>query len=216
MCWVGSGNLTFGGWGGNCEVLEHLHADFAADAITDTADFFERISGNTRIRHGAAEYCNATAAALRRAVQSRAGNGDIRLLHNFDRSIAEQVAAAAADLGGAERLVAAAPFWDGGPAVDRLCDSLDLEEIFLHSHSCGCVTGPTGNNWPGGAKTSVHPVRVGIMDHETMKLRACSMPRRFELRCKRRAPSHLWQRQRHRRRTGCEPQRRSLRRPHSA
>ena len=22
---VGSGNLTFGGWGGNCEVLEHLH-----------------------------------------------------------------------------------------------------------------------------------------------------------------------------------------------
>jgi hypothetical protein len=23
---VGSGNLTFGSWGGNCEVLEHLHA----------------------------------------------------------------------------------------------------------------------------------------------------------------------------------------------
>lgn len=38
---VGSGNLTFGGWGGNCEILEHLHPTFAADAIADAADFFE-------------------------------------------------------------------------------------------------------------------------------------------------------------------------------
>jgi hypothetical protein len=33
---VGAGNLTFGGWGGNCEVLEHRHPSFAADAIEDT------------------------------------------------------------------------------------------------------------------------------------------------------------------------------------
>ena len=37
---VGSGNLTFNGWGGNVEVLEHLHPSFAADAIADTAEFF--------------------------------------------------------------------------------------------------------------------------------------------------------------------------------
>lgn len=30
---VGSGNLTFNGWGGSVEVLEHLHRSFAADAI---------------------------------------------------------------------------------------------------------------------------------------------------------------------------------------
>ena len=53
---VGSGNLTFGGWGGNCEVLEHLHTSFAADAIADTADFFERICENTSVRHGAAAH----------------------------------------------------------------------------------------------------------------------------------------------------------------
>src|ERR1700728_4118833 len=41
---VSSGNLTFGGWGGNCEVLEHLHPSFAADAIADAAEFFELIS----------------------------------------------------------------------------------------------------------------------------------------------------------------------------
>ena len=147
---VGSGNLTFGGWGGNCEVLEHLHTSFAADAIADTADFFERICENTSVRHGAAAHCAATATDLRRSVQGRSRNGDVRLLHNLDRSIAEQVAAIAADLGGAQRLVAAAPFWDSGGAIDRLCDSLNLQEVFVHSHVHGCVTGPAGDNWPRG------------------------------------------------------------------
>src|ERR1700676_3403025 len=47
---VGSGNLTFGGWGGNYEVLEHLHPSFAADAINDVADFFDLLSTADRIR----------------------------------------------------------------------------------------------------------------------------------------------------------------------
>ena len=181
---VGSGNLTFGGWGGNCEVLEHLHAGFAIDAIADTADFFERISGNTRAHHGAAAHCATIADDLRRSVQGRAGNGDIRLLHNLDRSIAEQVADAAADLGGAERLVAAAPFWDSGGAIDRLCDFLKLREVFVHSHIRGCVTGPAGDNWPRGAKKSIHPVRVGVMDTRNEATRLLHA-KAFELLCKR-------------------------------
>lgn len=182
---VGSGNLTIGGWGGNCEVLEHLHTDFAADAIVDTAAFFERICENTRVRHGAAVHCAAIASELRRSAQGRVRNGDIRVLHNLDRSIAEQVAATAVDLGGARRLVAAAPFWDAdGGAIDRLCDALDLEEVFVHSHTHGCVAGPTGNNWPRGAKKPVHPVRVSFMDtgEETARLLHAKM---FELLCKR-------------------------------
>ena len=181
---VGSGNLTFGGWGGNCEVLEHLHTGFAADAIADTAGFFERICENTRVRHGAAAHCADIAADLRRSAQGRAGNGDIRLLHNLDRSIAEQVAAAAADLGGAHRLVAAAPFWDSGGAIDRLCDSLNLQEVFVHSHIHGSVTGPAGDNWPRGAKKSVHPVRVGVMDTSDEAARLLHA-KAFELLCKR-------------------------------
>ena len=104
---VGSGNLTFSGWGGNCEVLEHLHSGFAPEAIADTAEFFERISEHPRIRHGAARLCADVATDLRRSVQSRTSNRDVRLIHNLDRSIAEQIASAAADLGGAQRLVAA-------------------------------------------------------------------------------------------------------------
>ena len=181
---VGSGNLTFSGWGGNCEVLEHLHTGFAPDAIADTADFFERISGNTRVRHGAEKHCAAIAADLRRSVQGRAGNGDIRLIHNLDRSIAEQVANAAVDLGGAQRLVAAAPFWDNGGAIDRLCDFLNLQEVFVHSHIHGCVTGTAGDNWPRGAKKSVHPVRVGVMNTSDEAARMLHA-KAFELLCKR-------------------------------
>ena len=47
---VGSGNLTFGGWGGNFEVIEHLHPSFAADAIFDAADRFDRLSDTSRIQ----------------------------------------------------------------------------------------------------------------------------------------------------------------------
>ena len=181
---VGSGNLTFGGWGGNCEVLEHLHTGFAADAIADTADFFERVSGITRVRHGAAARCADIAADLRRSVQGRTGNGDIRLIHNLDRSIAEQVSAAAADLGGAQRLVAAAPFWDNGGAIDRLCDFLNLQEVFVHSHIRGCVTGAARDNWPRNANKSVHPVRVGVMDTSDEAARLLHA-KAFELLCKR-------------------------------
>src|SRR4051812_24428954 len=50
---VGSGNLTSGGWGGNREILEHLHPSFAADAIADAADFFELMPASDRIRQHA-------------------------------------------------------------------------------------------------------------------------------------------------------------------
>ena len=181
---VGSGNLTFGGWGGNCEVLEHLHSGFAADAIADAADFFERLSENARVRHGAAAYCAVIAADLHRSVKGRARNGDIRLFHNLDRSITDQVAAAAAELGGAQRLVAAAPFWDGGRAIDRLCDALNLQEVFVHSHIHGCITGPAGDNWPRGAKKLVRPVRVGVMDTTDEAARRLHA-KAFEILCKR-------------------------------
>src|SRR6204780_876473 len=65
---VGSGNLTFGGWGGNCEVLEHLHPSFAGDAIEDTATLFDLISVTERVRHCAGERCDTIATELRRSI----------------------------------------------------------------------------------------------------------------------------------------------------
>jgi hypothetical protein len=117
---VGSGNLTFGGWGGNFEVLEHLHPSFAADAIADAADFFDRLSGAEGIQHGAAAQCQAVAEELRAAIGVSRRNGDIRLYHSLDGAIAEKLAQAVQDLGGAQRLIVASPFWDTGLAIDRL------------------------------------------------------------------------------------------------
>lgn len=160
---VGSGNLTFGGWGANFEVLEHLHPSFAADAFADAADFFERMSNNGRVRHGARAHCDATAADLRNAIQGKPLTGAIRLLHNLDRSIAEQIVAAAGELGGATQLLAAAPFWDTGAAIDRLCAALGLDTVFIHAHAHGAVEGRAGANWPVACSSAVNPVRLDVM-----------------------------------------------------
>jgi hypothetical protein len=176
---VGSGNLTFGGWGGNYEVLEHLHPGFAADA----AEFFERLSVTERARHGARAHCATVAADLRAAVQGKTRNGDIRLFHNLDTSISAQLVQVADELGGATRLLAAAPFWDKGAAIDGLCKAMGLDEVFLHAHATGTVEGRAGSNWPFGCRNKIHPVRLEVMDDK-------SHPRRlhakaFEIMCKR-------------------------------
>ena len=102
---VGSGNLTFNGWGGNVEVLEHLHPSFASDAIADTAEFFELLPMTERVRFGAEDDCVAIAADLRRSVQGKPANGNIRLLHNLDNSISSQLLQMVEGLGGATRLI---------------------------------------------------------------------------------------------------------------
>ena len=136
---VGSGNLTFGGWGGNCEVLEHLHPSFAAQAIEDAASFFELMTVTDRIHYSAADQCAATAEDLRKPIKTTSLNGDIRLFHSLNLSIAEQISQTVAELGGAQRLVAAAPFWDDGSAIDRLCKAIGLDHVFVHVHPYRCV-----------------------------------------------------------------------------
>src|SRR5262249_55004730 len=128
------------------------------------ADFFEGLARSDRPLHGAAAQCAAIAGDLRRSVQGRPPNADIRLLHNLDLPIGDQVSALAAELGGAQRLAAAAPFWDGGGALDQLCRNLGLGEVLVHAHAKGAVGGQAGLNWPRHARTSITPVRLAVMD----------------------------------------------------
>jgi hypothetical protein len=179
---IGSGNLTFGGWGGNFEVLEHLHPSFAADAILDTADFFERLSDTGRIQHGAADHCHAIADELRSAIGAHPRNGDIRLYHSLDGAIAEKVAQAVQDLGGAQRLIVASPFWDTGAAVDRLCKSIGLDHAYVHAHPGDTVKGTAGANWPARTDIAVKAIRLEVMDEAHLRrLHA----KAFEVICKR-------------------------------
>jgi hypothetical protein len=180
---VGSGNLTFGGWGGNFEVLEHLHPDFAADAIADAAEFFDLLSVTDRVRHGAAAHCGTITADLRAAVQGKPRNGNIRLFHSLDRSISAQLAEVARELGGATQLLAAAPSWDkGGAAIDSFCKAIGLDHVFVHAHPSGTVAGKAGSNWPFGSRSKVHPVQLEVMeDKDERRLHG----KVFEIMCRR-------------------------------
>lgn len=177
---IGSGNLTFGGWGGNCEVLEHLHPSFAPDAIEDAAKFFESVSGTKRVRQRADAQCAAIATELRRSVQGRPRNGNIRVFHSLGPSISEQLAQTVGDLGGAVRLVAAAPFWDAEAAFDDLCRAIGLDHVFVHAHAHGTVEGAVPN-WPRKASTKVQAVRVAPIEAQGRRLHA----KAFEVLCRR-------------------------------
>jgi len=179
---VGSGNLTFGGWGGNFEVIEHLHPSFAADAIFDTADFFDRLSDTSRIQHGAADRCHAVADELRSAIGAHPRNGDIRLYHSLDGAISDKLAQVVEDLGGAQRLIVASPFWDTGTAIDRLCKSIGLDHAYVHAHSGDTVKGTAGANWPAHTDAAIKAIRLEVMEeHHPRHLHA----KAFEVICKR-------------------------------
>jgi hypothetical protein len=179
---VGSGNLTFNGWGGSCEILEHLHVGFAADAIGDAAGFFEELTRTDRVRHGAGAHCAAIAAELRRGAAGKPTTGSIRFVHNLNASIEEQIAQFADDMGGAVRLVAMAPYYDGAMAVDSLCHRLGLSELFVHAHKHGCVEGLGAQNWPRGGRTRVkaaHGSRPCVWKSLRRRSRVAFMPRRL-------------------------------------
>ena len=118
---VGSGNLTFSGWGGNLEVIEHLHPSFAADAFDDTAAFFEGLATSNSVAVTDANACQEIAADIRQAAAHGSRNGQFRLLHSLEAPIADQLALHADQLGGATRITVASPYFDlDGTGIEKL------------------------------------------------------------------------------------------------
>jgi hypothetical protein len=103
---------------------------------------------------------------LRRAAQGRPRNGDIRLYHSLDGTISDKLAQAVDDLGGARRLVVASPFWDAGAAIDRLCEALRLDHVYVHAHLGDTVRGTAGANWPAHTDIAVKAIRLDVMDED--------------------------------------------------
>lgn len=112
---IGSGNLTFRGWGGNIEVAEFLNPGGAPQALVDVADFLDRLSAASRATGGLASERDPVPAGLSASCRSATvrpgqGGGTLRVLHSLDRPIADQVADAVAELGGASSLLVVSPF----------------------------------------------------------------------------------------------------------
>jgi hypothetical protein len=163
---AGSGNLTFGGWGGNAEVVEHLHPSFAGRAFEDTADFFEELATRSGVQHGVLDACAATAEHLRMVGRAGQRNGNIRLLHSLGASILDQLVGVVEDLGGAQQLVIASPYWDNGTALDALCRRLRLNHAFVHVHPSTAAQGVHGLTWPAGSQVEVFPVILDALNQD--------------------------------------------------
>ena len=157
---IGSGNLTFSGWGGSLEMVEHLHPSFAATAIADLAGFFESLSSSSRTRHRSTAACQVVADQLRNAVDGKPQSPELRVLHSLGRSIREQLVPLAEELGGATQLLAAAPYWDDGSALVDLCASLKIDRVLVHVHEHGTVASPGTRSWPTSRRLKAQPVRI--------------------------------------------------------
>jgi hypothetical protein len=178
---IGSGNLTFGGWGSNAECIEHLHPSFAADAFLDAANFLEALANSPRIRHAISVPCLELAGDLAGRVTGRARDGQIRLVHNVGRSISEQISEFARDLGGAVSLVVVSPFFDHD-GLSNLCLKLGLDFVRVHVHEEGTVLGSAGSNWPSGRSEAItEAVNLEMFQPEHRLLHA----KLYEILCKR-------------------------------
>lgn len=119
---------------------------------------------------------------MRSTIGAHPRNGDIRLYHSLDGAISEKLAQAVEDLGGAQRLIVASPFWDTGSAIDSLCQSIGLDHAYVHVHFGDIVKGTAGANWPVHADAAIKAIRLEVMDETHLRrLHA----KAFEVICKR-------------------------------
>lgn len=130
---IGSGNLTFRGWGGNTEVAEFLAPGDAPQAFLDVADFMDRLSAAARASAGLSSERDPVPAGLAASLRSAAGTAGqggqiLRVLHSLDRPISDQVVEAAEDLGGATTLLVVSPFLRLA-AVKGLADLLGCANV---------------------------------------------------------------------------------------
>lgn len=128
---VGSGNLTFGGWGRNLELFEYLMPDAHPAAFKDAAAFLRGLSAASRVTLLNDSALNEHAGVLE-AAGADAVEGQVRLVHNLEQGISDQIVQYAAGLGGAQRLTIASPYYGGPDAARSLCKRLGLDSFDVH------------------------------------------------------------------------------------
>lgn len=128
---IGSGNLTFGGWGRNVELVEYLLPAAHPVAFKDAAQFLSRLGSTARV-----ELSNRASLLEHASILDAAGGGategTVRVLHNLEQGIAGQVTAFANAYGGAQRLTLASPYFGGINAARDLAQQLGLDAFEVH------------------------------------------------------------------------------------
>lgn len=129
---VGSGNLTFGGWGYNTEVLDVLVPGTDSNCFADMAGFFQAIS-DSAVSGGRldAERVPDLGRFIETCVRASRtpGASNSRLLHTMAEPLDTQLRRMADDLGGATSLTVVSPFFSAHHGVKQLATALSCETI---------------------------------------------------------------------------------------
>jgi hypothetical protein len=130
---VGSGNLTFGGYGRNVEVLDALVPETHPEAFSDFAAFLEALGTRPDLSIPETAWVSSFASAARRAGTLEldgAGTLRSRVLHSVEKPIVEQIAEFLASLGEVEAITVLSPFHDpNGAAVLELARRTGCPQI---------------------------------------------------------------------------------------
>lgn len=130
---VGSGNLSFGGWGYNTEVVDVLVPGTDSIAYGDLGRFLGDLAALTGpddlfLASRKPELSAFIEACTRQGMQP--GSGTSRLLHSLSgRSLAAQIADMANDLGGALSLTVVSPFFSAHRGVELLALQLGVGRV---------------------------------------------------------------------------------------
>jgi len=129
---IGSGNLTFGGWGYNAEVFELLAPDRDSHAYKDLAGFLGTLSDSMASEGRLTAYSRPDLSlyidACLKAADSPA-SGTSRVLHTLTTPLDTQIAELADGLGGAMAITVVSPFFDGHHGVAQLAAALNCEDV---------------------------------------------------------------------------------------
>lgn len=156
---IGSGNLTFGGWGYNLELCEILRPEHSGTALNGLADFLEELALTDRLLGADATLLEAWVIRLRDVLRS----GGARIVHSVSRSITSQLVEQAAELGKVSRLTVAAPYFGSSKAVDELARLLGSPTVDIHVHD-GERLAVNGHHFPFSAsQSSVSPVELEML-----------------------------------------------------
>ena len=124
---VGSGNLTFGGFGRNLEVLDTFSSKRTPDLFTEFADFLSALRSRSDFECPDMTWCTKFEVRARTAGGRRTESPTIRLIHSVRTPVIDQLAEAVPT---ADELTVMSPFYDeDGYAVRSAAERLRCKNI---------------------------------------------------------------------------------------
>jgi len=131
---VGSGNLTFGGYGRNVEVFEAFSSKDHPAIFTEFAQFLDALKARDDFLNPEPAWVDIFARLARRAGGTHLVQDSTKphLVHCAQTPVSESLKSSLAELGGAASLRVLSPFFDpDASAIKRFADDNDIEKVTI-------------------------------------------------------------------------------------